>query len=528
MDPGLLAACMPELLCRIQNGAILNATQDDGVARPLSVTQEGHLEVAVHSPRMPFGELHVESSIPEFQSDGVYGVNLGQNNTSVSGSGSVTGTNGLLVCSTGTTVGSFGSLQSRKRLRYRPGQGLFARFTAMFPTNAASSILVAGIGTAEAGAYFGFNGTSYGILHVTGGRREIRTLTVTVGSSTTESITITLNNVPFSVPVTNSGSTILTAYQISTFEYTGWRAEQVGSTVIFLRDQAGPASGTYSLSGTTAVGTFAQTLAGVASTDTWIPQSQWNGDKLDGTGPSGAVIDPSKLNVHQIEVQYLGGGTITFKTEVAPETNNPDFVTCHIIKFPNTLTVPNLSQPCFPFTLAAYSAGSTTNVSVASASYSGFVSGVKKLNGNRFTYTASSASVGAAAFAALLTVRNDSVYKGRPNQTVINLLSYAAASKHNFPVTVYLIKNATLVGTPNFVSVSSLSSASQDTSATSCTFSSNEQVISSVPIGDTGNFVTNFADEITLQPGETITLAARAFSGTATAVLISLNTREDQ
>ena len=177
---------------------IVSGTEDNGNPIPLSATSEGHLEVAIHSPTMPFGEVHVESATPVFQTDAVYGINTTEAVTTTgltSGSGansaSVTGTGNLFTCSTGTTQYSFGSLQSRKRLRYRPGQGVVGRFTALWSTPAASSTVVAGLGTSEAGFYFGYNGTSFGILHSTGGVREIQTLTVTTASTATNNYQIT-------------------------------------------------------------------------------------------------------------------------------------------------------------------------------------------------------------------------------------------------------------------------------------------------------------------------------------------------
>jgi hypothetical protein len=47
-------------------------------------------------------------------------------------------------------------------------------------------------------------------------------------------------------------------------------------------------------------------------------------------------------------------------------------------------------------------------------------------------------------------------------------------------------------------------------------------------MGDTGNVIFEFKDSITIQPGETITLAAKATTGTPAWVVGSLNTREDQ
>lgn len=66
-----------------------------------------------------------------------------------------------------------------------------------------------------------------------------------------------------------------------------------------------------------------------------------------------------------------------------------------------------------------------------------------------------------------------------------------------------------------------------DTTATTCTFSDQAQVIFSAPLGDTGNFLFLFDDQILLQPGETITLAAISSTGSPSYVNMSINTRED-
>lgn len=47
-------------------------------------------------------------------------------------------------------------------------------------------------------------------------------------------------------------------------------------------------------------------------TETRIPQSQWNYDKLDGTGISDYVLDITKINVWWIDYQWLGAGRVRF------------------------------------------------------------------------------------------------------------------------------------------------------------------------------------------------------------------------
>jgi hypothetical protein len=161
-------------------------------------------------------------------------------------------------------------------------------------------------------------------------------------------VTVTLGGVAHSIAVTNANNSNRLAYEISLGTYTGWKAEARGSTVVFLADSVGNKTGTFSLSGTSAAGTFSESLAGVAATDTWIPQSSWNGDKMDGTGPSGFNLNPSMGNVYQIDIQYLGFGPIVFKVEVPHAGNNPAFVTCHSINFNNSQASTSVSQPSFP------------------------------------------------------------------------------------------------------------------------------------------------------------------------------------
>ena len=517
----------------------IEGTLDSGVVAPISVTQEGHIETAIHGPILPFGSVHVESMTPIFQTDGVYGLNSFEVSSTTglavgsgSGSGSATGVSNFMKCSTGTTQYSFATIQSRRRLRYRPGQGVIGRLAGLFSASVANSIVVAGFGTGESGFYFGYNGTSFGILHSTGGVREIQTMTITTASTATNNYNVTLpSGQVVNVTATNNASTVKTAYEISQGTYPGWSATQRGSTVIFLSNDVGNKSLiTLGQSGaaTPAAGTNVETLAGVASTDTWIYQSSWNGDKLDGTGASGFTLDPSKGNVYQIGIQYLGFGTITFQVEVPGSGgNNATFVTCHTIQVPNTRTTPSVTQPSFPFTAAAYSAGSTTDVSVSISSFAGFIEGIERELGPRQTYSATSTTVSTGSYYALFTVRNERVFASRANQAVVKIISFGAGHDDATPVSVFLIRNATLAGTPNFTQHSSTSCTYIDTSATTCTVADNSQIITTLPVSQNSSVVMTFPDNNTIQPGETMTVAARTVTGTATWTLAVLNTRED-
>jgi len=56
----------------------------------------------------------------------------------------------------------------------------------------------------------------------------------------------------------------------------------------------------------------ANTTSITKTIDTRVPQSAWNMDKCDGTGPSGLVLDLSKMNMFYIDYSWYGAGTIRY------------------------------------------------------------------------------------------------------------------------------------------------------------------------------------------------------------------------
>lgn len=90
-----------------------------------------------------------------------------------------------------------------------------------------------------------------------------------------------------------------------------------------------------------------------------------------------------------------------------------------------------------------------------------------------------------------------------------------------------LIKNGALTGNPNFLSYSTESMSMWDNTSTAVTYTDNSQLIWSGQIGAAGQISFAFTDEMTLQPGEYLSVATKTANGSPT-VSITLNTREDQ
>jgi hypothetical protein len=92
-----------------------------------------------------------------------------------------------------------------------------------------------------------------------------------------------------------------------------------------------------------------------AGSDSWVAQAAWNGDKLDGTGPSGMVLDKTKGNVYQIVYPYLGYGVISLWIQ---DPMTARWVLMHSFRYPNAHTTTELANPSLHFQAHAENATS--------------------------------------------------------------------------------------------------------------------------------------------------------------------------
>ena len=489
-----------------------------------------HLALQVTPPpegRSGFGEASTVSPHPKIQVrfpyDNVDPVLL---DARANQSGTVSIANSLLTVTSGAAANSGAECLTRDRVPYRPGQGTIARFTALFTTGVANSEQWVGIGDDGEGYFFGYQGADFGLSRRYGGRAEVRTLTVTTASSTAENITITLDgNADATVAVTASGNITTTANEIAAHDYSdvgpGWAAKAVGDTVVFSSWQAAPQTGTYSLSvATTAVGSFAQTLAGVTPTVAFVAQSSWNGnDTFDGTGITGVTLDPTKGNVYQIRFQYLGFGAIQFFIE---DPDDGELHLVHTIEYSNANTTPSLEDPTYPMYIEAKNAANTSDLSVSSASFSAFNEGDFVPYGARQGLEADITLGATSAETPVTTIRVKEVLGGKQNRTPLKLLFISASAEHTKPVSLKFYVNATLTDA-SFTDVRSpYSGVQQDVAATAL---SGGTFFFRINMGKTGNEVIDLSGtelDGLLNPGDQITVTIAPKSGNSAEASVSL------
>ena len=93
------------------------------------------------------------------------------------------------------------------------------------------------------------------------------------------------------------------------------------------------------------------------SIERYIPISRWSFDTLDGNGPSGIVLDSTKLSTWRIRAAQI--------SSIYLEYHNPTdnvWIPCHRIQIENLFTVPGYLSPSFGFSMITKRTSTATGV----------------------------------------------------------------------------------------------------------------------------------------------------------------------
>ena len=402
-----------------------------------------------------FGEMMTETLTPTFQLDALYGLDPRKFETYSALGGSVDTNGPYMTVSTGTSAFGYGVIRSRRAVRYRPGQGAVARFTAAFTAGLAGYTQRAGFFTQEQALQVGYNGDQWGILRSNGGKATIYELTISAASTGAETVTITLNGTAFPISV-GAGTIAQNAKAIEAETFAGWIIEHGPTYVRFLSESVGPNPGVFSVSSTgTFAGTMVELQPGVNHTEEWIYQSDFNLDRLDGKGPSKILLDPTKLNVFQIDFRWLGAGQIRFAIE---NPINGDMVFFHHIHYSNRFTDVHLDNPSLKIGYVAYSTGGTgTDVMVYGASMMGGIQGQIVFNEstNSHAVSRSGGMTSGGTTYHLLSVHNRLILNNKINsrEIILSQISAGATTSASTPVVVSIYFNQDIAGGHSHVPV---------------------------------------------------------------------------
>ena len=404
--------------------------------------------------RSAFGETVVVPITPVVQLDALYG--LDTNDFDVFNfNGTATTENHTFKVGADSTANSYGVIRSKRFVRYRPGQGALARFTASFtatdglgPTGFTQR---AGFFNQEQALQIGFNTDGkFGILRANGGKAHIHEFTFSAFPNAT--VTVQINGTSFTAVAVAGGSiaaniaALAAGLQQETLFNALYIVEYDETKIRFLATSLGPQNGTNSVTGTGVVATSNHLQLGVAQTENWVYQEDFNLDTLDGNGPSGVLLDHTKLNVYQINFRWLGAGEMRYAVE---NPINGDMIFFHHEHYSNQYIVSHLDNPSMKIGyVAANLGGGTESVTVRGASMLGAIEGELVITTNPQALVASRSSLNSNTqeIFHMFSVKNKLIIQNKINtrDILIRSISSACSATAGQPATVYVYSSPSI------------------------------------------------------------------------------------
>ena len=121
----------------------------------------------------------------------------------------------------------------------------------------------------------------------------------------------------------------------------------------------GTANGIYlQLNGTTLSFIKRTSVNGVSGEEFPVNQSSWNGDKLDGTGPSGLTLDITKAQIFWMDIEWLGVGSVRIGFVI-----DGKFIVCHTFHHANIIASTYITTASLPLRYEIENIGTTTGAS---------------------------------------------------------------------------------------------------------------------------------------------------------------------
>ncbi len=261
------------------------------------------------------------------------------------------------------------------------------------------------------------------------------------------------------------------------------------------------------------------------NTNTFVNQSSFNIDKLDGTGPSGFILDQSKINIFYISFGWLGVASIEF----AVIREDGLWIPFHKIQTVNARTTPTILNPSLPMRAEVAATGGSTQVRLQTASWNASISGSKLTPNREFTYMPAGEQQVSNTTKHPVVLRNKTTFANKTSTARCRLvyLNVSGRSAGNI-FTARILKNPTITNPPSFTDIDASFSVVDVATDATVTKGSGTQLFATGCYGQSENtffFIPNNIF-INFYPGETIAIEIEEFGTGAVDYIFSIGWEE--
>jgi hypothetical protein len=261
-----------------------------------------------------------------------------------------------------------------------------------------------------------------------------------------------------------------------------------------------------------------------SNSDYWTYQRDWNVDRMDGTGPTGQLLDHAMGNVYRICFQWLGFGMLSFFVE---DSDTGQFSPVHRIMYSNKHEVPSIVNPSFPVYISSENTTNTSDVAVHCSSMGAMSEGAHN-NLGRTMCQDNTKSVGDMDnIVNIITIRNKEMTNDRLNFIPIFLSLLSCSTDGTANVVISVFRDANVDGTHSWTDVNTVSSViDYDTTGTLVT--GGIKILSFAMTKADSRIIDMFTSMIDISPGQSITFGAKLNRRGATDVTVSITWTEDR
>ena len=216
-----------------------------------------------------------------------------------------------------------------------------------------------------------------------------------------------------------------------------------------------------------------------------VIQKDWNGDRIDGKGPSGWKIDTTKTQLTWFDMQWLGVGRIR-----CGFVHKDEFILCHTFYHSNVLDKVHMSNPMLPIRCEIENISSNSSCNFDQICSTVISEGGYSEAGRDYSVLSSTqlidVSEGNPETVNVIGIKLKNTFNNRPNRMFVRLLDvrvFTDASNVKYEVSKVSSTNTTAAITGTTVSANNDSGVEY---INACTIVGTEEVIGSgIVAGDT-------------------------------------------
>lgn len=167
--------------------------------------------------------------------------------------------------------------------------------------------------------------------------------------------------------VTAASGSSVTRETVKVFAYQPGKSLLVMSTFVMSAAKAGLTqrigyygadNGYYLEQASTAVSFVERSVVTGSLVNTPVLQANWNGDKLDGSGPSGLTLDLTKAQILWMDLEWLGVGSVRMGFVI-----NGQFIVCHTFQHANIIASTYITSASLPLRYEIFNTAGTSGAS---------------------------------------------------------------------------------------------------------------------------------------------------------------------